>query len=470
MSKFANATVGTKPTASPHATIVTGRPNIGKTYLLSTIDRLFFIPIEDGLKGACKDKDVHHFKDERDRTILPENMNDVRAAIEQFLTLNKSLPPAERYLHLGIDSITGIETFINREVTQSESVVHMDAKAFKELYTKANVYWLAFRDLLDRVRKTGVHVWLVAHSAPTKEATEAGDQFEKWDLHFTGSGASLNMLRMNWRQWADNVLFLEYKTSVTKGSIGKKQVGQYSARIIRMRETPHCFAKTRMDAPDVVPADWNELKRYMRPGGVAPKRETLLAQIEELAQSLNEERKAELRSAAAEAKTATELSRVVSLARSLVATEGAPTDAQAADTAGTPVASEAPTEAPAAEPSAEPLPADPSPAPDQEPELESPVDTWLGMIESATTAETAVQTLRQMKDDMSLSPESRNHLAVKAILAAIERCQTEPDTRVVGNAVAQERDGKDPTLSKADVETLIAGAFHARRAEITGKK
>ncbi len=298
--------------AQPHATILTGRSGIGKTFFASSIPTRFFICTESGLKGANPEFAAEIDKFDED----PESYSALMDQIQEFGKIAKQ----NGNRHLVIDSLSGIERLVNLETCNREDVSHMDAKEFKTLWTAAVPLWLRVQGALDQVRARGVHVWLLAHSASTTETvTETGDTFTKFDLSFQGSGKSLEAVREMWRRWADHVLFIDWDASIKKSkSIGQKAVGQYKARIMRTRETPAHYAKNRANLPPVIPATWVDLEGYMRAARPAQAAK-LRTQIDEAVAGLGDEQKAAIVADVANAKNEVALSAALSRAQGMAA-------------------------------------------------------------------------------------------------------------------------------------------------------
>lgn len=367
MSRFASATVATGPATNPHAFILTGRPGIGKTFLASTIAKVFFIPIESGLKGASTEHEVPRFQDPQGRDIIPQTFNEL---MEAFEAARKEMR-ARGLRHLVLDSAAGLERLINLAACQTEKVAHMEAKDFKKVWTAAMPFHQQAQREMDRCRAEGFHVWLIAHSAEADEATAEGDVFKKWDLQWQGTGKSLVDMRQLWRAWADHVLFIDWDAKLAgKASIGKRAVAKYDARILRTRESPLCFAKNRAGLPAVLPATWKDLEAALRAGAPADAGK-LRAQLAELLPKVGAAR-AELEAEASSAKSAAALSAVVSRAQGLIAAARADEPEDGTPPAQPEEPATAPTDpAPAPEPVAEkpapasaPAPAPPAPAED----------------------------------------------------------------------------------------------------------
>lgn len=309
MSKF-QVTKG--PVVRPHATILTGRSGIGKTYFASTIDARFFICVEQGLSGAHPDlvDEIPRFDHQ------PQSLGDLFEMLAAF----KAQARAEGWRHLVVDSLSGIEALVNKQACGQEKVAHMEAKDFKKVWAAAMPIWQRVQRELDAVRdQAGAHLWLIAHSQETTEVVETGDTFSKYDLAFQGSGKALAEIRQLWRAWADHVFFLDWQASIKKASsIGQKAVGQYRSRILYTRETPRLFAKSRSAVPETLPATWEDLRKALG-GPTANAGAKTRAQVVALLDRLDADGRAEIERALRGARTPAALAEVLSRAQGMAA-------------------------------------------------------------------------------------------------------------------------------------------------------
>lgn len=266
VGRFSAANVTTAPDVSAHKFILTGRSGAGKTFFASTIPGVFILPIEEGLKGASPEHTPAHFK------ATPRNLVELHEALDGFVGLNAKADDGKRpHQHLVLDSLTGIETLVHGSVTDVEKVTHMEAKEYKKLWRAAEPVWVRVQRKLDAIRHTGVHVWLIAHSAEQIDASSTtGDVYRKWDLLLKGTGDVGVEMRNMWRAWADHVFFIDWVVKVAKGDRSKRSVGKYEGRILYTRESATHYAKTRSRLPPSLPATWDDLRDAIAAGRVAP--------------------------------------------------------------------------------------------------------------------------------------------------------------------------------------------------------
>jgi hypothetical protein len=286
------------------------------------------IPIEDGMKGASPHHAPAKFMDEYGRCIIPETFEELMQALDVFYRdVNKLVERDGRrtrpYRHLGLDSLTGIETLVHNAACGAEKVAHMEAKDFKQVWSACRPYWLGLQRKLTEIRRSGVNVWIIAHSDEDYDASEStGEVFRKSDLAFAGSGKTLGEIRRMWRGWADNIFYLQKKVNVTKGTKDKRAMASFGGRLLVTQETARCAAKSRLNLPPTVPATWEDLAAAMRSATPASP-ERLVAQVQELLGSLGPEDREKIKADLARARTlagagaSTALSAVLSRAQGM---------------------------------------------------------------------------------------------------------------------------------------------------------
>jgi len=315
--KFSAASVTTDPDRSAHSFLLTGRPGIGKTYFLTTVDRIFIIPVEEGLKGGSPNHHPARF------TAVPRTLKEFHDALDAFAReVNAPGPDRKRpYPHLGVDSLSGIEALVHEAACAQEGAAHIESKEYGKVYAAALQLFSRVMRHLDTIRRMGTHVWIIAHSQEVQEANDSGDLFKRWDLAFRGADKRAQEARNLWRQWADHVLFLDWDSGVVAKK-GKRTMGQLRARILRCRESGYAFAKTRARIPDTLPATWPDLQKAIASGMPAPEAR-LRSQVQDLIARLSDENAALIRADLDACKNANALAAALSRAQGMLAVERA---------------------------------------------------------------------------------------------------------------------------------------------------
>lgn len=270
-AKFDLAQATTKPDQGAQLFVLYGREGVGKTWFVCTITQLFIIALEK-LKGIVSP--APHFPTQ------PASFRDLMEAIDAFEAGNAKGADGKRpFVHLAIDSTTHLERLIHEAARVEENTTNLRSN-YSEAKGRVESLWdQLFRRLEVLRTRSGVHVWLVAHGHQIDEAAHDGSTWKKWDLRLEKHAAPLV------RSAADHVLFLEQAVVVEK-SKGKRAVGKDRGRVIRTREVPGYFAKSKSGVPDTVPATWPDLKKALAAGAAPGK---VRARVDELAKALSPE-------------------------------------------------------------------------------------------------------------------------------------------------------------------------------------
>jgi hypothetical protein len=431
-SRFSAAVVTREPDRTCHKGIFTGRSTIGKTYIVSTIPGVFIIPVEEGLKGNSPDHNPAYFK------VVPRNLKELHEALDCFSKINRPGPDGKRpHPHLAIDSLSGVEDLVHAAAIESEGAKHMDSKEYKVVWSATMPLWAQFRDKLDEIRRYGTHVWLIAHSSETVEATDKGETFRKQDLDFRGSPQHATELRRFWRKWADHVFFMDWDATVQKGGKGTRTIGKYTGRVIYTRESPARYAKTRSRIPEKLPATWEDITRAMQAGAVAPEPK-LRAQLAEILPQLTAEDRALIEPQIAAAKGPNQLAAILSRAQGMLSVsqeDGATDDAS-------------PTES--AQKEGEPAtPAESAPA-----------------VEQAATAELPVAVADELTPTSAPSQETDGRVLALAN-AFKERIACGATPAVIADVLAEARSAGFPKAQMDELEALARSAHSEKRTSRT---
>ncbi len=176
------------------------------------------------------------------------------------------------HLHLGIDSLSGIEKLVHQEVTGRAGVKSMADKEYNKLWTEAQPLWQQVQDLIDSIRRvTGAHVWLIAHCVEdTEAAPTSGEIYKARDLMLKGSSKTLVEIRQFWRQWADSIWYIMRDVQVQQATKGKRTTAQHRGRVLVTQETAQCKAKSRLPIPARLPATWADVRQALKSLAPAP--------------------------------------------------------------------------------------------------------------------------------------------------------------------------------------------------------
>ncbi len=128
-------------------------------------------------------------------------------------------------------------------------------------YGKGYVYlaeeWQMLLQCLDVIIGKGIHVVMTAHAAMRKiEQPEETGAYDHWELKLTKKIAPMV------KEWADMLLFMNYKVTVITGDTGSKKATG-GKRVIYTAHHPCWDAKNRVGLPEEIPADYKEIAAHI---------------------------------------------------------------------------------------------------------------------------------------------------------------------------------------------------------------
>lgn len=223
--------------------IIYGPEGIGKTTLAASFPNPVFIDTE----GSTKNFDVARFPAPSSWEMLK---SEVQYAIDH---------PGELGT-LVIDTADWAEKLCNRCVCQRAEKKGIEDFGYGKGYVFAAEEFGRLLDSLDRVTLAGTHVVVTAHTTLRKvEQPDEMTSYDRWELKCSKYLSPLI------KEWADMVLFCNYKTIVVKADGSQKGKAQGGRRV--MYATHHtCWdAKNRHGLPDEMPMDYGQIAHIFAP-------------------------------------------------------------------------------------------------------------------------------------------------------------------------------------------------------------
>lgn len=216
--------------------MVYGVEGIGKSTFGAGSPNPIYILTEDGL-GSLK---VDHFP-------LATSFQDVMDAIS---TLYKENNAFETVI---IDSLDWLEAIIQREIEQK-----YDAKdlAYGKGSLIAAEKWREILDGLNALRNDkGMAIILIAHTTIKRFDSPEVEPYDRYQPKLQERSNAVV------REWADAVLFANYKTIVKKDDVGFNQTNNRGIstgeRLLFTSERPAYMAKNRYNMPESIPLSWD---------------------------------------------------------------------------------------------------------------------------------------------------------------------------------------------------------------------
>lgn len=239
-------TRGKIPTAKK--TLIYGPEGIGKTTFASQFPNPLFIDTE----GSTKELDVARFDPPSSWAMIKE---DVRYVLQ----------------HPNVCRTLVIDTADWAEKMCIQSVLDEHNKNGIEDFGYGNGYRYVYEkfgellNLLNDVIKAGINVVMTAHATLRKfEQPDELGSYDRYGMKLIDSPKTSIAAAV--KEWADMVLFANYKTIVITDSKTKKTKAQGGQRI--MYTTHHtCWdAKNRYDLPEELPFKYSEIQHVIESG------------------------------------------------------------------------------------------------------------------------------------------------------------------------------------------------------------
>lgn len=223
--------------ARPIRAIVYGTEGIGKTTLASRFPAPLFVDVEGGTLRL----DV-------DRT-EPLSWSAVGAVVDELTKSHNG------YQTLVFDTADWLDRMASQHVCAANGWAKgIETPGYGKGHVAVGEAWKGLLDQLSHMQeRTGLNVVFLAHAVMRKqELPDEAGQFDRWEMKTSKYVCPLL------KEWADLVLFLNYKTLVvtTDNGKGKAQGGQ---RVMYTTHHPCWDAKNRFGLKEELPLDFAAL-------------------------------------------------------------------------------------------------------------------------------------------------------------------------------------------------------------------
>ncbi|WP_368652393.1 ATP-binding protein [Ornithinibacillus sp. 4-3] len=170
-----------------------------------------------------------------------------------------------------IDTIDWAEHLGIRFVTSRGNVTSITHFGYGDGFVQLEEEVGKFLNKLSDVIEVGINVVLTAHAKIVRfEAPDEMGAYDRYELKLGNKTTAKTSALV--KEWADMVLFLNYKTfSVATDDKGKKFKGQGGVRTMYATHHPAWDAKNRHDLPDEMPMDYGQIAHIFE--GQAPTQE-----------------------------------------------------------------------------------------------------------------------------------------------------------------------------------------------------
>ena len=233
-----NITSGIIPSAQK--IVLYGPEGIGKSTFASRMPDPVFIDTE----GSTKKLDVRRMDRPQSFSMLLEEVRYIRQNPRLCRTLV-------------IDTADWAEMLCLRDLCAKNRKTGIEDFGYGKGYVYLAEDFGKLLNELEEVIHTGVHVLLTAHAMMRKfEQPDEMGQYDRWEMKLGKKTAPLL------KEWADMVLFANYKT-VTVKTAGNKVKAQGGSRVMYTSHHPCWDAKNRDGLPEELPFDFAQIAHLL---------------------------------------------------------------------------------------------------------------------------------------------------------------------------------------------------------------
>ena len=233
--------------------VLYGPEGIGKSTLASQFPSPIFIDLEHGTDTM----DIA-------RTDTPKTFNDV-------LTLMTMILEEDEFKTVVIDTADKLEQLITAHVLEAHHLNSIEDAGYGKGYTYIAEEFVRFLRKCGELIDAGKNVVIVAHAMMRKfEQPDEMGAYDRWELKLSKKAAPLV------KEWADMVLFLNYKTTVVTDEKTKSKKARGGKRVMYATHHPAWDAKNRFGLDDELDMDFDSIRQcFVEP----PKQPDIYTQI-----------------------------------------------------------------------------------------------------------------------------------------------------------------------------------------------
>lgn len=231
---------------SPQKVVLYGPEGIGKSTFASKFPDPLFIDTE----GSTKKLDIKRFDKPTSWTMLLEQVN--------YVSCNPGICRT-----LVIDTIDWAEQLCINAVCAKHDKKGIEEFGYGNGYVYEKEEFGRFLMCLDEVIARGVNIVLTAHAQLRKfEQPDERGSYDRWELKLgKKTGSQISPLV---KEWADMVLFANYKTLVSAtDKDGKKFKAQGGRRVMYTSHHPCWDAKNRDGLPEELDFDYSAIAKII---------------------------------------------------------------------------------------------------------------------------------------------------------------------------------------------------------------
>lgn len=227
--------------------VIYGPEGIGKSTQASHFPKPIFCDTE----GSTKSMDVTRFE-------APKSWEDIFQAIKYVET------DPDCCKSFVLDTADWAEMLCIKYTCQKGGVNGIEDFGYGKGYVYLQENFKKLLDELDKLIELGINVVVTAHAKMRKfEQPDEMGAYDRWEMKLSRQVSPML------KEWADMVLFANYKTYVVEDDKTKSKKAQGGKRVMYTTHNPCWDAKNRYGLKDCLPFDYAEIKAVIE--GDAPK-------------------------------------------------------------------------------------------------------------------------------------------------------------------------------------------------------
>ena len=244
---------------SAQKVVVYGPEGIGKSTFAACFPEPLFIDTE----GSTKHMDVSRLSAPTSWTMLLQQIQEVK---KENVNVCKTLV---------IDTADWAEQLCIKHVCNKAKKSGIEDFGYGKGYIYLKEEFGRLLNLLEDVIERGVNVAVTAHAKMRKfEQPDEMGAYDRWEMKLDKNVAPLV------KEWADMVLFANYKVFTVKNEQTNKNKAQGGERVLYTSHHPCWDAKNRHELPPEMPLDYAGIAPYLEksgvPAGIVPSKNILI--------------------------------------------------------------------------------------------------------------------------------------------------------------------------------------------------
>ena len=221
--------------------VIYGPEGIGKSTLASKFPEPVFIDTE----GSTKELDVSRYP-------TPASWNDILDDLDDAI----DNAPCKTIV---IDTADWAEQLCSKEVCKQLKVRGIEDVGYGKGYTYLKEEFSRMLAICNKLIARGINVVFTAHAMMRKfEQPDEMGAYDRWEMKLSKQCSPLL------KEWADIVLFCNYKTDVVTDQNTKSKKASGGKRVMYATHHPCWDAKNRYGLPDMMDMDYKKIEKIFK--------------------------------------------------------------------------------------------------------------------------------------------------------------------------------------------------------------